>query len=70
MWEEVIEKAGDVEAKANLQPLFYVCEIDFRSPQDHRLLSKKDQKNTQQEHHNEAPKKKAQSQTSSTTHRP
>ncbi len=27
-WEEVVEKVGDVEAKANLQPTFYVRDIN------------------------------------------
>ncbi len=35
-WEEVVEKVGDVEAKANLQPPFYVRDIDIRYPKVHR----------------------------------
>ncbi len=31
-WEEVGEKASDLEAKANLQPPFYVRDIDARFP--------------------------------------
>ncbi len=34
-WEEVVEKAGDVEAKANLQPPFYVRDINARYPKGH-----------------------------------
>ena len=60
-WEEVVEKARDAEAKANLQPPSYVWEIDFKSPKGHCPLSKKDKENTQQEHRNEAPKEKVKS---------
>ncbi len=35
-------KAGDVEAKVNLQPLFYVRDINTRYPKGHRLSAKKD----------------------------
>ncbi len=42
MWEEVVEKAGDVEAKANLQPPFNIREIDSRCPKSYCLLAKKD----------------------------
>ncbi len=42
MWEEVVEKAGDAEAKANLQPPFYVREIDSRCPNGHRPSAKKE----------------------------
>ncbi len=45
-WEEVVEKASDVEAKANLQPPFYVREINSKCPKSHRPLAKKDKKNT------------------------
>ena len=46
LWEEVVEKAGDAEVKANLQPLSYVWEIDARSPKGYRPLSKKDKEDT------------------------
>ncbi len=39
-WEEVVKKLSDVEAKANLQPPFYVRDIDARCPKGHRPLSK------------------------------
>ncbi len=67
-WEEVVEKAGDVEAKANLQPPFYVKEIDFRCPKDHRPSAKKDKKDTYRELQNEPSKDKdkAKSHSSST----
>ncbi len=38
-----MEKAGDVKAKVNLQPSFYVREIDSRYPKGHRPSAKKDQ---------------------------
>ena len=41
IWEEVIEKAGDAEAKANLQPPSYVWEIDSRCPKGHHLSFKR-----------------------------
>ncbi len=48
-----MEKVGNIEAKANLQPLFYVREIDSMYPKCHRLLAKKDKKDTYQEPRNE-----------------
>ncbi len=57
-WEEVVEKVDDVEAKANLQPLFYIRDIDARCPKDHRLLAKKDKEDTYRELQNEASKDK------------
>ncbi len=35
-----MEKAGDVEAKANLQPPFYVRDINARCPKGHCPSSK------------------------------
>ncbi len=46
VWEEVVGKASDVEAKANLQPPFYVRNIDTRCPKGHRLSVRKDKKDT------------------------
>ncbi len=46
MWEEVMEKASDIEAKTNLQPPFYVREIDSRCPKDHRLSVRKNKEDT------------------------
>ncbi len=40
------EKTGDAEVKANLQPSFYVREIDSRCPKGYCLLAKKDKENT------------------------
>ncbi len=67
-WEEVVEKAGDAEAKANLQPPFYVREIDASCPNGHRPLAKKDKEDTYLEPQNEASKNndKAKSHSSST----
>ncbi len=53
-----MEKAGDAEAKANLQPLFYVRDIDARCSKGHRPLAKKDKKDTYREPQNEASKDK------------
>ncbi len=66
-----MEKAGDAEAKTNLQPLFYVRDINTRCPKGHRPLAKKDKKDTYQEPQNEASKDKdkdkAKSHSSSTS---
>ncbi len=58
MWEEVVEKTGDVEAKVNLQSLFYVREIDFRYPKGYRSSAKKDKVNIYSEPCNKASKDK------------
>ena len=39
-----MEKAEDVEAKPNLQPSFYVREINSKCPKGYCLLIKKDKK--------------------------
>ncbi len=57
-WEEVVEKASDVEAKANLQPPFYVRDIDIRCPKGHRPSAKKNKENTYREPQNKAFKDK------------
>ncbi len=68
-WEEVVEKADNAEAKANLQPLFYVRDIDARCPKGHCPLAKKDKEDTYREPQNEASKDKdkAKSHNSSTS---
>ncbi len=53
----MVEKAGDIEAKVNLQPPYYIREIDFRCLKDHYLLVKKDKNDTNWEHHNKASNK-------------
>ncbi len=57
-WEEVVEKAGDVEAKANLQPPFYIRDIDARCPKSYCPSAKKDKEDTYREPQNEASKDK------------
>ncbi len=64
-----MEKAGDAKAKANLQPLFYVRDIDAKCPKNHRSSAKKDKEDTYRELQNEASKDKdkAKSHSSSTS---
>ncbi len=64
-----MKKAGDAEAKANLQPPFYVRDIDARCPKGHRPSSKKDKEDTYREPQSEASKdkNKAKSHSSSTS---
>ncbi len=57
-WEEVMEKAGDAEAKANLQPPFYVRDINARCPKGHHPLAKKDKKDIYREPQTEISKDK------------
>ncbi len=66
--EKVVKKADDVEAKANLQPPFYVSDNDTRCPKSHRPSAKKDKNDTYREPQNEASKDKdkAKSHNSST----
>ncbi len=66
----MVEKAGDVEAKINLQPPFYIRDIDARCPKGYRPSEKKDKKDTYQEPYNEASKDKAKFQTSSSANQP
>ncbi len=58
MWDKVVEKIRDVEAKANLQPLFYITEINVKCLKGYRPLIKKDKKNAYQEYRNETSKDK------------
>ena len=53
----MVEKAGDIKANPNLQPLFYIKEIDSKCPKGYRSLVKKDKTNGNREHHNEASSK-------------
>ncbi len=64
-----MEKAGDVEAKANLQSPFYIRDINVRCPKGHRPSAKKDKENTYREPQSEASKDKdkAKSHNSSTS---
>ncbi len=54
----MVEKAGNIEVKAKLQPLFYIMDIDTRYPKGHRLLAKKDKGDTYRKPQNEASKDK------------
>lgn len=45
MQDKVVKKANNVEAKTNLQPSFFVKEIDFSYLNYHRLLVKKEKNN-------------------------
>ncbi len=65
-----MEKAGDVEAKANLQPPFYVRDIDVRCPKGHRPSVKKDKEDTYREPCNETSKDKAKSNSSASANQP
>ena len=49
-----MKKARDAKAKANLQPPFYIREIDSKCPEDYRLLVKKDKKDANWEHRDKA----------------
>ncbi len=64
-----MEKAGDVETKANLQSSFYIREIDSRCPKGHCTSVKKDKEDTYRDPQNEASKDKdkAKSYSSSTS---
>ncbi len=69
----MVEKTGDVEAKANLESLFYVREIDSRCPKDYRSSAKKDKEDTYGEPRKEAfnkDKDKAKSHNSSSANQP
>ncbi len=70
MWKEVVEKVSDVEVKANLQPPFYVKEIDFKCPKGHHPSANKE--DIYQEPWDEASKNKdkAKSQTSFSANQP
>ncbi len=66
----MVEKAGNVEAKANLQLPFYVREIDIRCLKGHRPSVKKNKKDAYRKLRDEAfnkDKDKAKSHNSSTS---
>ena len=59
MWKEVIEKADDVEAKSNLEPMSYIYrEFNSKCLKDHCLLIKKNKKVNYWEDRNEVSKDK------------
>ncbi len=53
-----MEKAGDVEAKINLQLSFYIRDIDASCPKSHRPSARKDKEDTYWEPQNEVSKDK------------
>ncbi len=57
MCDKIVEKAIDVEVKANLQPPFGTKEIDSRCPKKCRPLVKKNKDNTYWKHHDETSNK-------------
>ncbi len=63
----MVEKASDIEAKANLQPPFYVRDIDARYPKGHRSSAKKDKEDTYREPQNEASNDKDQAKSHSSS---
>ena len=62
-WEEVVEKAVNIEGKASLNPHSMIREIDSRCPKEHRPSVKKDKDDAYWEYYDEAfkDKKKAKS---------
>ena len=66
LWKEVIEKTVDVEAKASLQPLSRIKEINFRCLKGYRLLVKKEKDKASWKHQDEN-KDKAKSHNPSST---
>ena len=46
----MVEKDGDAETKSNLQPPFYVREIDSKCSKGYRPLVKKDKEDANREH--------------------
>ena len=52
MWEEVVEKTVDTEAKASLQPRFKTRKIDFKCLEGYKLSAKKEKNKASQEHKN------------------
>ena len=67
-----MKKAGNVEAKANLQPPFYVRGINSKCLKDHCPLEKKDKEDTYWKSHDKASKykNKAKSYTLTFTNQP
>ncbi len=57
-WEEMVEKIGNAKAKVNLQPPFYIREINSRYLKGHHSSAKKDKKDTYREPRDETSKNK------------
>lgn len=53
MWEKMIEKVVDVEAKASLQPPFRTRKIDFRCSKNHRSSVRRDKNDANWKHWDE-----------------
>ncbi len=67
----MVEKVDDVEIKANLQPPFYIRDINARCPKSHRPSTKKDKEDTYREPQNGASNKnKANSNSSASANQP
>ncbi len=67
----MVEKTGDVEAKANLQPSFYVKDINVSCLKGHHSSAKKDKEDTYWEPRNEASNKdNAKSNSSASANQP
>ncbi len=62
-----MEKADDAEAKINLQPPFYVKDIDAKCPKSYHSSAKKDKEDTYREPQNEASKDKDKAKSHSST---
>ncbi len=58
MWDEVVEKIVNVEAKTSFRPPSETREIDFRCPRDYWPSIKKDKDNANREHLDEVSKYK------------
>ncbi len=54
----MVEKAGDIETKANLLPSFYAREINAKCLKKYRPLVKKNKENTYWEYRDETSKDK------------
>lgn len=66
----MVEKATNVEIKANLQPASETKEIDFRDLKDYGPLVKKDKDDANWEHQDKASKDKTKSHNSSFVNQP
>ncbi len=68
-----MEKVGDTKTKANLQPPFYIRDINSKCPKGHCPLAKKNKEDTYREPRDEASNKnkdKAKSNSSTSTNQP
>ncbi len=73
MWNEVVEKAVNIEVKASLSSPSMTREINSRCPKGYRPLVKKNKNNINWEHWDEVPNKdkdKVKSHNSSSANQP